>query len=606
VASIDLYADTFIELDDTPASFAGEADKFVRVEGGGSPDELVFFDLFGSANTWTGTNRFEDDVTLAADLLAGGDDAYDIGTSAVRFRELRGVRGAFTSGAGGSPTFGANQGGIISGGITGPGTNELSMGTIGGYPPTLLAGNVYSSGSAQISRVRHDGGGSVMFGSTFTSGANNANVAEVVSASSSYGSFTGGYATNFSSSAVSSSIINYGPGAFLWAYTNASGTGSALATISGSGGGGFCCGNIIGDGAHILRNASQGGFVQGSLVGGAGTASTIETLAGGRGGIAQGRANAGGIIRSSSAGAFAQGNSFTAGALILGSEVGSFAQGYAHGVAITASGKGSLARGYAKNYPITASGRGSIALGDSYYGPIIASATGSGQIGPGSNTVAGSLQIVTGVRIRSNGQVNHQLTGYGSTFGPGNPGNAEQYWDGADLIIDPDQLAEGSGRLLIGTIADDEIRAARHTAPREQVTLGAAATAIAITREFVEVTGDAGGNTIATITGGVEGQHVYLQFVDALVTITDDNTHAANSVDLRGAFTSKDDAMLHLIHDSTSWYEISRSDNAAPPTYTPTNVTTDRAWDCNATNLNELADVVATIAQDLQAEGIFG
>ena len=49
-------------------------------------------------------------------------------------------------------------------------------------------------------------------------------------------------------------------------------------------------------------------------------------------------------------------------------------------------------------------------------------------------------------------------------------------------------------------------------------------------------------NTIATITGGVNGQHLTLIFVDGLVTITDDNTHGANSVDL-SAFTSADDTV---------------------------------------------------------------
>jgi hypothetical protein len=75
------------------------------------------------------------------------------------------------------------------------------------------------------------------------------------------------------------------------------------------------------------------------------------------------------------------------------------------------------------------------------------------------------------------------------------------------------------------------------------------------------VTGDAGGNTIATITGGISGQELILIFVDALVTITDDNTHAANSVDLSAAFTSADDVVLKLVFDGTSWYEVSRSIN---------------------------------------------
>lgn len=41
------------------------------------------------------------------------------------------------------------------------------------------------------------------------------------------------------------------------------------------------------------------------------------------------------------------------------------------------------------------------------------------------------------------------------------------------------------------------------------------------------------------------------------------------------------------------------------PTYTPTNVTTDRAYNANATSLDELADVVGTMIADLQTIGLF-
>lgn len=42
----------------------------------------------------------------------------------------------------------------------------------------------------------------------------------------------------------------------------------------------------------------------------------------------------------------------------------------------------------------------------------------------------------------------------------------------------------------------------------------------------------------------------------------------------------------------------------APPTYTPTNVTTDRSYDANATSTAELADVLGTLIADLQAIGL--
>jgi len=92
-------------------------------------------------------------------------------------------------------------------------------------------------------------------------------------------------------------------------------------------------------------------------------------------------------------------------------------------------------------------------------------------------------------------------------------------------------------------------------------TLGAGAVTFAAVGEVMQITGDALANTIATITGGVTGQILMLVFVDGLVTVTDDNTHAANTVDLSGAFVSADDTTLMLLFDGTSWYELSRSVN---------------------------------------------
>lgn len=93
------------------------------------------------------------------------------------------------------------------------------------------------------------------------------------------------------------------------------------------------------------------------------------------------------------------------------------------------------------------------------------------------------------------------------------------------------------------------------------ISLGPAATSFAATRNFQTIAGDGGGNTIATITAAPTGMKVTLLFVDALVTVTDDNTHAADSVDLSAAFTSTDDATLSILYDGTSWYETSRSVN---------------------------------------------
>ena len=91
--------------------------------------------------------------------------------------------------------------------------------------------------------------------------------------------------------------------------------------------------------------------------------------------------------------------------------------------------------------------------------------------------------------------------------------------------------------------------------------LGASDATFAVDSNTVTVTGESSGQTIATITGGVDGQLLTLIFVDTYVTITDTGTAASNTVDLSAAFTSADDTVLQLVYDGTSWFEVSRSVN---------------------------------------------
>ena len=92
-------------------------------------------------------------------------------------------------------------------------------------------------------------------------------------------------------------------------------------------------------------------------------------------------------------------------------------------------------------------------------------------------------------------------------------------------------------------------------------TLASGATAIAAVGEYMQITGDVGTNTVATITGGATGQTLTLVFVDTNISITDTDAHTSNTVDLSAAFTSADDCILQLIFDGTSWYETLRSVN---------------------------------------------
>jgi hypothetical protein len=93
------------------------------------------------------------------------------------------------------------------------------------------------------------------------------------------------------------------------------------------------------------------------------------------------------------------------------------------------------------------------------------------------------------------------------------------------------------------------------------LTLGVAATTFAATGTFMVITGDAGANTVATITGGSKGMLLTLLFVDALVTITDNKGTTADQVDLSAAFTSTADDTIQLVHNGTNWFEVSRSVN---------------------------------------------
>ncbi|MBM3328201.1 MAG: hypothetical protein FJY67_01850 [Calditrichaeota bacterium] len=95
----------------------------------------------------------------------------------------------------------------------------------------------------------------------------------------------------------------------------------------------------------------------------------------------------------------------------------------------------------------------------------------------------------------------------------------------------------------------------------ESQTFGPGVITFAVISNTMRLTGDGGGNTIGTITGGENGQTLTLIFLNDKITITDDATEAANSVNLSAAFTSVDGTVLQLVFDGTSWREVSRSVN---------------------------------------------
>lgn len=131
--------------------------------------------------------------------------------------------------------------------------------------------------------------------------------------------------------------------------------------------------------------------------------------------------------------------------------------------------------------------------------------------------------------------------------------------DRFDFDNDVDVIAD----LTAGTITSDAtIKATTMlgNVAQQTITLGVGVTTFGVTSNVIQVTGDGGANTIATITGAGVGTYTFI-FTDANVTITDTPGHAANTIDLSAAFTSADDTVLMLVFDGTSFYEISRSTN---------------------------------------------
>jgi len=152
-----------------------------------------------------------------------------------------------------------------------------------------------------------------------------------------------------------------------------------------------------------------------------------------------------------------------------------------------------------------------------------------------------------------------------------NPDVSNQEWgsithDGTDFVLGTGGPAAGTGSApttIRNSIRMDQnlVTTLQSGGDNQAATLGVGATTVAITTDFLTLTGDGGGNTIGPITGGITGQTLRVLCVDADVAITDTDAHTADTVDLSAAFTCADDTVLTLLYDGTSWYETSRSVN---------------------------------------------
>jgi hypothetical protein len=167
-----------------------------------------------------------------------------------------------------------------------------------------------------------------------------------------------------------------------------------------------------------------------------------------------------------------------------------------------------------------------IGIGTAYDG------TGEGHLKVGGNLTIGSGVAATDYTLTFNGETNDGVLTWMED---------EDYFKFGDDVV---------GETL--------------STPQNTTTLGVGVTTFAITSNLVTLTGDGGGNTVATITGGLDGQLLTIIFVDGNITITDTDAHTANTVDLAGTatdLTSADDTTLQVVYDGTSWYETSRSVN---------------------------------------------
>jgi len=96
------------------------------------------------------------------------------------------------------------------------------------------------------------------------------------------------------------------------------------------------------------------------------------------------------------------------------------------------------------------------------------------------------------------------------------------------------------------------------SSPFQNVTLGAAAATFAVTSNNVNLTGNAGGNALTTITGGRDGMAICIISKDALVSLVHNGGFAANTFHLQEAFGEVAYESIVLVHDGTSWHERSR------------------------------------------------
>ena len=129
-------------------------------------------------------------------------------------------------------------------------------------------------------------------------------------------------------------------------------------------------------------------------------------------------------------------------------------------------------------------------------------------------------------------------------------------------------MAEDNNRIAPDVIAEGQLRnflersfpSYKYRSRKDELTILNGATDFHVTSNYMVLTG-AAAVTIARIIGGYEGQSIVLGFTDGNVTITDDASGNAVTVNLSAAFTGSANDIIELMYNGTSWREVSRSVN---------------------------------------------
>lgn len=110
------------------------------------------------------------------------------------------------------------------------------------------------------------------------------------------------------------------------------------------------------------------------------------------------------------------------------------------------------------------------------------------------------------------------------------------------------------GALVADTIGNVQVRNIFYS-DTTNVLIPVTTDGISVSSNFHKLSA-ASSQNINYIFGGQPGQVLTLLFTDSNITLIDNNTHAANTIDMSGNYTSADDGVLIFICDGISWYLI--------------------------------------------------